>query len=259
MQTDLELRLCRDFGFNYCILFPRARDAIRAWVSVVNPTLSYIPSNVCPELQRVMPGYLLPVSPLTGMVPSNPVQLYGYREISEGAPLEIDPLMTGRMGAPFAKSTVISFGKSKTVDAGGGGAFLTNDRWLARKMQRRGYLPPALPIWEKLDWFNFNFDERRRRLDLWDRHLGDSCVRIPREQIMPWRVIRRIPEKRDLVVTALRSAGVDAGTNYPPLPGVTDPGAIQWGREVINFSLADDYDESRIKSACRIIKRTLAQ
>ena len=55
----------------------------------------------------------------------------------------------------------------------------------------------------------------------------------------------------------MRAAGFDAGINYPPLPGVTDPSAVQWGKEVINLWVSDDYDETRIKAACEVIKRTL--
>jgi hypothetical protein len=55
--------------------------------------------------------------------------------------------------------------------------------------------------------------ERWRRVEWWDRYLGDSCIRIPGEQLMPWRVIRRIPGKRDDVVKALREAGYDVGAS----------------------------------------------
>ncbi len=136
------------------------------------------------------------------------------------------------------------------LDIGGGGAVLSNER-----IEARSNFPEGLrdDLTEELKNFQYAILRRRGQIDGWDRHLGDSCIRIPQEQIMPWRVIRRIPGKRDAVVNALREAGHAVGTNYPPLPGVTDEDAIQWGREVINFF----PEEPNISKACDIIKRTI--
>lgn len=263
MWIDTKKKLCDAFGFSYCVFFPRARDAIKVWFEKTGVREFYIPSNVCPLLADILPNAIkLPVSRLTGTVVALPVQLYGYREICDNAPLEIDPLMTGWFGRPFAKSTVISFGRNKTIDIGAGSAFLTNDKSLARDMESQSYFPPGilgLLQFELHELIRCGINKKKRRVDWWNRHLGDSCIRIPAEQVIPWRVIRRVPKHRDAVVKAMRANGLDAGTNYPPLPGVTDPGAIQWGKEVINFFVTEDYDEARIKAACEIIKRTIGQ
>ena len=60
----------------------------------------------------------------------------------------------------------------------------------------------------------------------------------------------RLTPHRNAVVLALRRAGHDVGTNYQPLTGRNE-----FGDTVINFSLADDYDEDKIKDACKIIGR----
>lgn len=251
-------QIAEAMGYDYIALFLRARDALAAWR--VMGSLHEMPSNICPQAYNAMPGRLVPVSPQTGIAETVPVHLYGYRSLDLIGDLDIDPLMTGLRFRP-KKHSIISFGRGKILSAGGGGAFLTNDRAVYKLMQRYSYWPSDLdaPLEGVWYWRHTNWAERWRRMEWWDRMLGDSCVRIPKQQIMPWRCIRRIPEKRDAVVKALRAAGHAVGTNYPPLPGATDEGAIQWGHEVINFFVNDDYDEHKIANACWIIKRTLEQ
>lgn len=246
-------------GYKYAVLFPRAREAIYHASAFQDIDL---PSNICRAIfETVGRTQLIPVWDNTGMAPDIPVQLYGYREICENAELEIDPLMTGWLGRPFAKSSIVSFGHKKMVTAYGGGAFLTSHLDLAEQMKEHSYWPEGLtaPVALAIHCLPTTIAKRFEKIALWDRHLGDSCIRIPREQVMPWRCMRRIPFGRDKVVRALRDAGFDAGTNYPPLPGVTDAGAHEWGGTVINFFVSDDYDEPRIRAACEIVKRTIGQ
>ncbi len=148
--------------------------------------------------------------------------------------------MTGYLRHSGAGFLIISFGRKKMLDIGAGGALLSNIRFKGKGFPRG--LRDSLA--SKLKVFDLRIAKRWEQVDEWDRNLGDSCVRIPQEQIMPWRVMRRIPDKRDAVVKALRD---------PPLPGVTDPGAIRWGNEVINFF----PEESNIPKACDIIKRAI--
>src|SRR5512139_3134309 len=119
-----EGELCDIMGYRMAILFPRARDALAAWCKVTQEQIK-IPTNCCAALLPFA-SELVPIDPDTGLAPV-PVQLYGYRQIFPGAKLEIDPLMTGLMGEPFADSAIVSFGYSKTIDIGGGGAILTGD------------------------------------------------------------------------------------------------------------------------------------
>ncbi len=91
-------------------------------------------------------------------------------------------------------------------------------------------------------------------IDVWDRYLGDSLMRIPAEQLMPWRVMRRAPTPgaRTLIVKALRDEGLAVGTNYPPLTGQNI-----WGDTVLNFLCSPDQDKADIQKACEIIKWVL--
>jgi len=246
-RDTLERKLADAMQYEYCELYDTARSALHA-LGVSRPC---IPSNVCSELRRVLPlAWVVPVSAQTGLAPITNVHLYGYQSDTYDRYLSIDPLMTGYLRPTGAHHTIISFGHKKMLDAGGGGALLCN-----YQSKRKSNFPEHLrgEIEYKLEMLLSDIRYRRDSIDWWDCWLVDSCIRIPREQIMPWRVMRRVPEKRDAVVKAIRDAGYPVGTNYPPLPGVTDPGAIQWGREVINF-----FPDSDAKAISEIVKRTLA-
>ena len=245
-RNTLERKLADAMQYEYCELYDTARSALRA----LGVQKIRIPSNVCSELRRVL--FLatpLPVRAETGLAPTVNMHLYGYQSDTYDKYLSIDPLMTGYLRPTGAHHTVISFGHKKMLDAGGGGALLCNYR-----SNRKSNFPEPLRGEIEYGLRKLLSDIRHRRdlIDRWDCWLGDSCIRIPQEQIIPWRVMRRIPEKRDAVVKAIRDAGHPVGTNYPPLPGVTDPGAIQWGREVINF-----FPDSDAKAISEIVKRTL--
>ena len=255
-KPTIEAKIARAFGYEYCTLFDSARSAIATWKNTTWWYLRRIPSNVCPVLWETMLGrpQIVAVDPETGLAGVG-VNLYGYRDLNPTRFYEIDPLMIGYLREPRAKEMVISFCRKKMLDIGAGGALLSNTKpWF-------GYFPEGLR--DELEYqygiFNRQLGERWKRVDWWDRYLGDSCVRIPQEQLMPWRIIRRIPGKRDEVVKALREAGHPVGTNYPPLPGVTDAGAVQWGREVINFFIHKDIEQYEIHKMCEIIKRTIGQ
>ena len=250
-------RLSELFGYEYAIGFPRARDAVKAYVLKYGPI--EIPSNCCRALLEAAVGHgspveVLPVDAQAGIAPGLPVQMYGYRQIVPGSPLEIDPLMTGVMGKPIAKHSIVSFGWNKTLELGAGGILLTNDPQDVTDFPDT--FPPLLfdMLEEELGRLNEIIRAKWLLSKYWDQHLGDALIRIPQEQVIPWRTIRRVPGgRRNAVVTTLREAGLNAGTNYPPLPGVTDEGAIQWGNEVINLWGA----ASDIPRACEIIKRVM--
>ncbi len=264
---SVERKLADGMGYEYCILFSRARVALAHIFNIwYRDALVFIPSNICPALPEAIGRErvrVIPVSAFTGL--SRPtgaihVQQYGCRQEEYGA-LEIDPLMTGWGRDAACESAVISFGYSKIIDLGEGGAYFTDSQRLCEEISVFSDFPRELaPKLERdIDWLPVTIERRRDRAWHWAKYLGDHTIEHPVEQIIPWRVIRRIPDKRDAVVKALREAGFDAGTNYPPLPGVTDPSAIQWGKEVLNLWVTDDYDEPRIKAACEIIKRTIGQ
>src|SRR5262249_42182870 len=141
---------------------------------------------------------IIPIDPNTGLAPNVPVQLYGYRQIVPGAALEIDPLMTGVMGEPFAKHCIVSFGWNKTISLGAGGALLTNDRQDFADFNTG--LPSLLyqPLQRELEHLHSIIDAKKRMANYWDQHLGDVLPRLPGEVIIPWRTMRRVPNgKRD--------------------------------------------------------------
>ncbi len=247
-------------GFKYAVLFPKARDALFHFSALQEVQL---PTNICPEAANAVyptKRTLVLIRPTTGMAPMLSVQLYGYRERASGFEnLDLDPLLTGWFDKPCAKSAIISLGRKKILPLNGGGVFLTQDAALAQEMRRQEYFPGG-PEYIKtvktyLNSLPYIVEKRFKRIALWDRHLGDSCMRIPMEQIMPWRVMRRIYEKRDAVVAALREEGIAVGTNYPPLPGVKDSAAVQWGKEVINFLIDEDQTTEYVYKASEIVKR----
>jgi len=214
-----------DFGFG----FPRARDALAAWCEITGEKIK-IPSNCCPALLPFA-SELVPVDPNTGLAPV-PVQLYGYRQIFPGAKLEIDPLMTGLFGKPFADSTIISFGYGKTIDIGGGGAILTNDMELAAELNRRSSFPRILvePLRAAVNALHATIMEKKKQYEEIEREYADVVDRLPDRPTIPWRFVAK---RRG----ALNENWKDYkfSRNYPPLPGVTDPGAIEWGEKVINI------------------------
>ena len=219
--------------YEHSIGFPRARDALAAWCEITGEKIS-IPTNCCPALLPFAKE-LVPIDPETGLAPV-PVQLYGYRQIFPGAKLEIDPLMTGLFGSPFAESTIVSFGYAKTIDIGGGGAILTNDTALANELLKRGIFPPMLkaPLANALENIHSIIMEKKKEYEEIENSWGNAVERLSTRPIIPWRFIAKKNEHTEVALN--HSPGrYKVSFNYPPLPGVTDAGAIEWGKKVINI------------------------
>ncbi len=243
--------LAQGMGFEYAILFPSAREALRAYSVLESPVT--IPSNVCLVLKR----WATTIVPVNEWGTAPGTQIYGFREI-HGEPLDIDPLMTGWFGEPFSLHSVVSFGRHKTVSVGAGGAFLTNDRAIYVMLKGMGYFPEGLleALEYRLLTLPQALDEKWRITSLWDRHLGDMLLRFPLEQVVPWRVMRICAgHLREKIVWELRKKGYPVSVNYPPLPGVTDPVAVRFGEEVLNFPL--DVSEFEIVGAAGVIRKVL--
>jgi hypothetical protein len=247
-------------GFNQCILFDCGRDALRAYMKESQWGIS-LPENICPTVHDVVKNRvrLLPINQNTGLTDSAPVHLYGYQAYNEDPyshDVALDPLMTGWLRHLKNESAIISFGHKKMLSLGYGGAFLTNDSSLAQSMARSGRWNECYtqPLLKKLREFPESIEWRREVIDLWDRHLGDALIRIPREQIMPWRVMRRAVNRgqRDNIVELLRNEGIDVGVNYPPITSYN-----QWGDTVLNFFSTESYQPA-IKKACEIIRGAIA-
>ncbi len=169
---ELARQVAEGFAREYAVLFGRARDALPAILEVLGahgPLL--IPSNICPEvyLAFVAAGHrptLVAVSEQTGLVDDQafaaairdfdrpgvvmPTHLYGfvqaYAETVAAARergwfiVENDSLATGHRAlgplSPLAADApaVVSFGAGKIIDAGVGGAVLTDDARMAGQL-----------------------------------------------------------------------------------------------------------------------------
>ncbi len=247
-------------GYERCVLFDCARDALAAHLEVTEFVLG-LPENICPEVAKAasiktLGPILEPIDQQTGLA-DLPVHLYGYQaEHSAYARLSLDPLMTGWVRHLKTPSAVISFGLKKMVSIGYGGAFLTNDQFLADEMEEKGHWNDNFTDFLRASLAGLATKRilRFETFGWWDRYLADSLYRIPGEQLMPWRVMRRARDwhQRENIKIALRDAGYDVGTNYRPLSGTN-----LWGDTVLNFFCSPDITRGEIFDACEIIKRAV--
>lgn len=242
-------KVAHSMGYRYGVLFDCARDALKAW-----PHNIVLPGNICRSVFLARPDAMLrEVSQVTGLAEDAPVHLYGYQSpAAEGFKLTLDPLMTVWVRHLKTESAIISFGRKKILSLGYGGAFLTQNRALAAEMDAKGHWNHHYtePLIKSLDHLTEHIEHRWEAIRLWDRYLGDSLTRIPQEQLMPWRAMRQADSlvERNSIVYELREAGIDVGTNYPPLTGRN-----RWGDIVLNFFCSTEKDE--IEKASEIIKR----
>lgn len=344
MTSVIEQRLCGLFGYEHAILFGRARAGLVAVLEEVGtrggPVI--IPSNVCVAvLAAVMAAErtprLAPVSPQSGLADDErladavlaastptgvvmPTHLYGQvadydltRRLAAERGwfiFENDSLAatisSKRQFRTFGDALLVSFGAGKTIDAGGGGAVLTNDGSLASALWRRArhwavfddaaeivennlvlvrrhlhalrreaisesvfdldvsYCRYALSdfqrprIAEGLDGFFAQNEQRLARLACWQAALRNLAAELAPPTLptpTPWRAVFRFdrPQLRNAVVDALRKAGFDAGTNYPPLTdffprllqGQSHDDAEKWGQAVMTLWLDRTYDGGR--------------
>ncbi len=236
-------------GYKHCILFDCAREAISAF-QLHSPAPLALPENICPELvvhlrnkgQEVVFG------------DNNAVHLYGYQTSHLPASFSLDPLMTGWVRQLRTPSAAVSCGRKKMLSIGYGGALLTIDKALATELEAnngRWNSAYTQDLLSALNGFNELIERRFEIVDLWDRLLGDSLLRIPQEQLMPWRVMRRARHRgeRDVIVENLRKAGHPVGTNYPSLQGRNE-----WGDTILNFFCTTHIG---VYDACQIIKRVV--
>ena len=346
MDSSAAGLLAQTFGYGHAVLFGRARSAIAALIREFGtPGLPVVlPSNVCPDLCLAIEAssaqpHLVSVDAASGLptdarlaaalraLPAGivmPCHLYGiwqdHPECLEAARhanwfvLENDTLLaTARLergAARLAKgdALLLSFGNSKTISLGNGGALLTDDPALAaalrgqlrdrppsgpalaehetrvallRRMHRDAPIDPdpqagvvwsfpadlEKPLHQALLELPRSVDRLRRQHGAWSKALARhdlSPAPVPR---VPWRWIARVPRARDAVVAALRQAGFDAGTNFPPLwrrspRWSADPhraDADRWGEQVLNLWLHEADDAARLGTAAALIDKALAE
>ena len=106
------------------------------------------------------------------------------------------------------------------------------------------------------------------RLDLWMEMLaplGAAFLPMALKVAVPWRLTLALRDAAQTsgIVAALRTAGFDAGTNYPPLarefPSYLprQQEAETWAARVLNLWLTDRYDAACISAAVDVIRRQL--
>ncbi len=239
-------------GYEYCVLFDCARDALKAWRYGV-----VLPGNICREVYRARPDALLEeVDQTTGLARYCTVHLYGYQSPAEGITLGLDPLMTGWVRQLKTESAIVSFGRKKMLSIGYGGAFLTNNEAIYDEMKEKGRWNSyyTAHLLNAIIGFHDHIQQRWEVAHWWDRYLDDSLIRIPGEQLMPWRAMRRASDwgERQNVVNHLRDAGIDVGTNYPPLEGNNE-----WGDTVLNFFCTPGTHKGDVQRATDIIKQVV--
>lgn len=228
----------------------------------------------------------------------------------------------GKRVGSFGDISILSFGHTKVLEAGGGGAVLTDHPQIAEAMRHSaGNLPPApadLAAWGadyRRDYYalveNFKTDLQALRqveqlclrypwsyryaleddqadrilaaLDtlpevlahrrLMEAHYRQALTGAPvtlmrtEEGLAPWRYNLLVPaDRRDAVLTALRSAGYDASAWYPVVARFFEdsnfwrvrwPGAARIEQEIVNLWVDNSVNESRVTGACAVIRETL--
>lgn len=187
-RFSLERRIADLFGYDHAVLFGRARAGLVAVLECVGPAGPVaIPSNLCPAIPAAIAAagaraLLVPVSPRSGLADDvrmlaamageahpgvvMPTHLYGlwspYSATCAEARrhgwfvLENDTLCAAsrRNGRRIAigDALLVSFAMVKTIEAGIGGAVLTDDPALARELAARAHAWPSLgPADEEVD------------------------------------------------------------------------------------------------------------
>lgn len=346
---SIEATLSELYGYRHVVLFGNARSGLRAVAQVLGlenrPIL--IPSNICSAVLAAVVAagaraVAVPVSADSGLVAEQvfldaasaettqgmvmPTHLYGFHHpyeqlketgwfILENDTLCAATLSNGKRRA-IGDALLISFNDVKTIEAGGGGAVLTDDTALAtalariaanwrpvtaadrqqeehlmlvrRHLRALGRLPLSEALIDlDLAMTSLTMDPQRRpaieaamvrtpkilaakmdRLDLWMEMLaplGAAFLPMALKVAVPWRLTLALRDAAQTsgIVAALRTAGFDAGTNYPPLarefPSYLprQQEAETWAARVLNLWLTDRYDAACISAAVDVIRRQL--
>jgi len=180
--SQLSNRLCHFYGYRHAVLLGRARSGIVALSEVLGLSgkVAFIPSNICPAVVVALSASgvsirLIPVNIDHGLADDHRLvtamadcgqhnlvmatHLYGqwssYEKTralatsSSNFLLENDTLCAARIingeRRAIGDALLTSFGYAKTINAGGGGAILTDDTMLANDLQQ------LVDCWPELD------------------------------------------------------------------------------------------------------------
>ncbi|WP_430430369.1 DegT/DnrJ/EryC1/StrS family aminotransferase [Oceanicaulis sp.] len=183
MTTDPALQIANAFGGDHAVLFGRARSALLALFETLGlhgRSVILIPSNACPSLfasawASGAQVRLAPVSPETGVTEDAALaaqietlsrqgrtgavlltHLYGFRldftQARQAArALGWTSIENDANASSFASQApledvarIVSFGAGKVLDAGAGGAVITQDAALAAELKKRAATYPVL-------------------------------------------------------------------------------------------------------------------
>lgn len=182
-RNQLETRIADLFGYSDAVLFGRARSGVVALVDILglNRGAPFImPSNLCPSLlialhscgakahlagvcksnglasdaalveamhAATQPGIVMPTH-LYGFVQPYPKTVASARTrgwfVLENDTMATRARLDGAERSAFGDALLVSFGYAKTIEAGGGGAMLTDNVALARELRSRAQAFPLL-------------------------------------------------------------------------------------------------------------------
>ncbi|MBL4614098.1 MAG: DegT/DnrJ/EryC1/StrS aminotransferase family protein [Magnetovibrio sp.] len=118
-----------------------------------------------------------------------------------------------------------------------------------------------------LDGYDDEVAHRNMLKDLWDSALHafeSNLVPVNLPQPIPWRLIRTVKDKRQVLLQELRRNGIDAGTNYgslsKELPQNLIPTSAKdvWGGCVLNLWLDRNYSIDKIQKSSEIISKVFS-
>jgi len=356
----LEARLADQLGRRFCIATGRGASAI--WIGLqalggAGRTV-VLPATLCtsPAAVTRLAGFeplFCDVEPLTGNLDPQALSqlidgrddiacviaahLYGQPAkiveietlcqarripLMEDAAQALGAAINGGPAGGFGDLSIVSFGHTKILDVGGGGAVLTNDAELAGRLRNLASALPAPPselgVWSTeyrnayysllpdiktgaqsaeqigklclrhprlyhygitqesaehalaaLPGLPAELAHRRAMAALWREALTGSDVTFMDEQTggAPWRFNVLISGgRRDAVADALRAEGFDASPWYPVVAPFFEqapdyrersPGAARIEQEILNLWVDHSVTETRIRSACAVIRRSL--
>lgn len=254
------------YGFR--LDFTQTRKAARelGWIAIENDAnaSSFGSKAALDDIARIVsfgPGKVLDAGS-GGAVITHDIGLAGeirriaarYPALDDGAERAEERLMLERRGLRNA-------GRSAEIEA----------TLVAEMRQLRFSFNPEAegPLLHALAHLPTRLAERQERREMWVDALSGLEPRlqvVDLDQTAPWRlIIKADPHFRDSVVSALRKAGIDAGTNYPALtqsfPTLTGQDqhhdADAWSRSALNLWLDARYDEARINTARTVIESEL--
>jgi len=199
----LEKCISNLYGYSHAVLIGRARSGLFAISDVLGLAGmdAVIPSNICPVVPAAFSNAglsirLAQVSAKNGLAEDNslidtmsrsikpglvmPTHIYGhwksYSETQNWAKkngwfiLENDTLCAARirMGNRFAfgDALLVSFGHAKSINAGGGGALLTDDAELANNLRK------VVAKWPEIDKLTNEVEENLTKIRRYLRQLG---------------------------------------------------------------------------------------